>query len=349
MSRVFASSPPDVIRALLRTRTSVLADLDRESSAADRLLVRSDLTGTMQLYELADGKLVELTALPEPVASAHYVPGIRRAVLAIDEGGNERHQLHLLDLDEAARSAVASFEGLHALTSDSRFGHHFAGVSPDGRLVAYVSNRGNGVDFDLWVCELASGDHRCCYAGGTWCQPASGFSPDGRFVSVLRPGDRPLDFDLVLVDVSSGEARIPLEHPQEAAVVGPPAWVDGSTFYATSNIGRDFSTIVCHDLTTATTTRLAGTGEGFDAEVVTSRDEGTVVVIENRGGMSAMRRYDPQSGIPGPVIPMGEPGVTHFFFFPPPMLPEDGSRLYYTLTTPRRRSSGSSRSRRPSV
>ena len=80
-------STPDVVRALLRTRRTLLSDLDLDPQAPERLLVRSDLTGTMQLYEVGSGDLVELTALPEPVATAHYVPGSRGAVLAMDEGG----------------------------------------------------------------------------------------------------------------------------------------------------------------------------------------------------------------------------------------------------------------------
>ncbi len=313
----------------------MLSDIDRGPGVPERLLVRSDLGGTMQLYEIVSGELVGLTALSEPVRTAQYVPGRRQAVVAIDEGGNERHQLYLVDLDEAAGSAVTSFERLDPLTSDRRFGHHVAGVSPDGGLVAYVSNRGDGVDFDLWVCDLASREHRCCYAGGAWCQPASGFSPDGRFVSVLRPGDRPLDFDLVLVDVRSGEAKLPLEHPEEAALVGPPAWVSSSSFYASSNVGRDFSAIVHHDLATGTTRTVAGTGERFDADVVASADGRTLVVIENRDGTSAMQRYDPKRDALGSIVALQEPGVTHFFFFPAPILSEDGSRLYYSLTTPR--------------
>jgi hypothetical protein len=130
----------------------------------------------------------------------------------------------------------------------------------------------------------------------------------------------------VLVDVSSGEVRIPLDHPDEAALVCPPAWVDSSSFYASSNVGRDFAAIVRHDLATATTTPIAGTGERFDAEVVASRNRATIIVIENRDGTSEMRRYDPDSGTRGAVIPLPEAGVTHFFSFPAPLLSDDGSR-----------------------
>jgi dipeptidyl aminopeptidase/acylaminoacyl peptidase len=326
----------DVVRALLRTRRTLLADVDLDPAAPERLLVRSDLTGTLQLYEVTADQTVQLTDLPEPVATAHYVSGARRAVLAIDEEGNERHQLYLVDLEVASRNTVAGFDRLHALTSDARFGHHFAGLSPDGRLLAYVSNRANGVDFDLWLCDLETAEHRLAYAGGAFCQPGSGFSPDGRLVSVLRPGDRSLDLDLVLVDVGSGEATVPLAHPGEAALVGSPAWIDAHSFYTPSNAGRDFSAIVHHDLGTGTTTVLPGTGERFEANVVTSLDGSTVIAIENRDGTSVMQRVDPDGGTRGRLIPVPEPGVVQYFwFFTPPTLSADGHRLYYTLTSPR--------------
>lgn len=327
-------SSADVVRALLRTRTALLEDVD--SGPAGRVLVRSDLTGTMQLYELLDGELRNLTALPEPIGAASYVPDSRTAVLAIDRGGDERHQLYLLELDAAASPPVPNLEALDPLTADPRFGHHLAGVDPDGRWIAYLSNRANGVDFDLWICDLATREHHLRYESGAYCQAGSGTSPDGRLVSVLRPGLRPLDFDLVLVDVQTGEAHTPLAHPDEAALIGPPAWVGSSAFYASSNVGRDFSAIVRHDLSTGETTRLADTGERFDADVVASRDGRTLVVIENRGGTNAMRRYDAASGRPGADIPLLEPGIVQYFsFFSPPILSDDGRRLYYTLMTPR--------------
>jgi dipeptidyl aminopeptidase/acylaminoacyl peptidase len=288
----------------------------------------------MQVYEFASGALIELTSLPEPVATAHYVPGGRRAVLAVDEGGDERHQLYLIDLDDAATATVAGFDRLRALTSDRRFGHQFAGISPDGRTLAYVSDRANGVDFDLWLYDLERDEHSLLHAGAAWYQPASGFSPGGRFVSLLRPGPRPLDVDLVLVETASGEARVPIAHPGEAALIGPPAWVSDFVFYASSNAGREFTAVVRHDLDSGETTTVAGTGSRFDAEVVWG-GAAAIIVIENRNGASTMSRYDTETG-ERRDIPLAEEGVTHAWFLEPPTVSSDGSRLYYTLTTPRR-------------
>ena len=107
-----------------------------------------------------------------------------------------------------------------------------------------------------------------------------------------------------------------------------------SVFYASSNVGRDFAAIVRHDLDTGETTILPGTGERFDAEVV-SAGEKAIIVIENRDGASTMWRYDTQTGERGGEIPLPEPGVTHAWFLEPPIASTDGSRLYYTLSTPR--------------
>jgi dipeptidyl aminopeptidase/acylaminoacyl peptidase len=323
----------DSVRALLRTRRTLLADVERREEGPERVLVRSDAGGMMQLYELVSGELVQLTSLVEPVASAHYVTGSRRAVLAVDQGGNERHQLYLIDLDEAAAATVDGFGRLRALTTDPRFGHQFAGISPDGRTLAYVSDRSGGVDFDLWLCDLDAGEHRLLHAGGAWYHPASGFSPDGRFVSVLRPGSRPLDVDLVLVEVASGQARVPIPHPGEAAEVGSPAWVSESVFYVSSNVGREFAAIVRHDLASGETTAVPGTGQGFDAEVVAAGS--AIVVIENRNGASVMWRYDPQADQRGGDIPLPEPGVAHAWFLEPPIVSGARPRLHYTLSTPR--------------
>ncbi|HUY97976.1 MAG TPA: alpha/beta fold hydrolase [Verrucomicrobiae bacterium] len=325
------------LRALLEIGSTILADLDR-AGVPERLLVLSDRTGTMQLYELTGSALLTVvTALPEPVAAAAYVPGTRRAVLQVDAGGNERHQLYLVDLDRGAAAAPAGIGDLSPLTSDPRYGHQLAGIRPDGSTVAYLSNCGNGVDFDLWLVDLATGEHGCAYAGGAWCQPASGFSPDGRWVSVLRPGPRPLDLDLLLVGVDTGEVRIPLPHSDEAAAVGPPAWRGGSRCLVSSTVGSDLAAVVDCDLATGTSARVAATGDGWDAEPITSRDGSTLVVIENRNGTSRITCGEADDPGRWTEVPTDEPGVVLSPFFPRPQLSADGRRLYYTLSTPRLR------------
>lgn len=331
----------DLLRALLESRSTLLADV----CGTGRVLVRSDRSGSMQLYQVdADGRTRQCTALPEPVGTARAVPGRRAAVIAVDTGGDERYQLYLvgLDLDEP----VEDLGALRALTASPTHGHHVAGVSPSGHQLAYLSNRRNGVDFDLWVCELGPGEHRpgehgpgehrLVYAEGGYCQPSSGYSPDGALVSVHRPGPRPLDSDLVLADVEAGTSRVPLPHPDEAAEVGAPAWVDDTTFYVSSTIGRDRAAIVRHEVSTGQSVLLDGVGGEWDASVFSSADGSTLLVVENAGGTSRMRLFDARSGAETASVPTVEPGVVASYVGAPPHLGGDGSRVVYWLTTPRR-------------
>jgi dipeptidyl aminopeptidase/acylaminoacyl peptidase len=133
--------------------------------------------------------------------------------------------------------------------------------------------------------------------------------------------------------VTSGKARIPLAHPDEPALVGPPAWMSDAVFYASSNAGREFAAIVRHDLTTGETTTVPGTGVGFDADVVAAG--AAIIVLENRDGASAMWRYDAQTGGRSGDMPVPEPGVAHAWFLEPPIVNADASRLLYTLSAPR--------------
>ena len=323
---------PALLRRLIEIRSAFLEDLEPVDESSERLLVRCDQSGTMQLFEVVDGtRLVARTDLAEPVRATRYVPGRRQAVVEVDAGGNERGQLFLVHLERDG-SGPALDGDLDALTADPAHAHHLAGVSPDGRSVAYLSNRRNGVDFDLWTIDLDTRGERCLYQGGGYCQPASGFSPDGRWVSILRPGGRSLDVDLLLVSAATGEARAVLEHADEAALVGPPVWESASAFYVSSNVGRDLAAVVRVDLEAGTTQAVAGTGEEWDAAPVFAGG-GHLYVVENVDGASRFTRRAP--GGHSVEVALPEPGVMHWSGLLEPRVSADGSRAYFTLTTPR--------------
>ncbi len=332
-----ASSPSraEIVRALLGARTTVLADVEplaggptATGNASPRLLLRSDASGPFQLHELRGDTQVVLTDLPEPVGAAHYVPGSRTAVLEIDAGGNERGQLFGLELDRA--TAATRLDELRALTDDPDHGHHFAGVSPDGRRLAYTSNRDGGIDFDLYICALATGEHRQLWRSGGWAHPASGFSPDGRYVSLLMPGPRPLDVRLVLIDVTGERGVSATSSPGNAVLFGPPAWLGPDAFLYSTNANGELQAIERRDAATPRgSTRIAGSGERHDTDVVSSRDGSTAIALENRDGASVMRRIDLHAAALGSELPTLEPGVVA------PMLSADGSTAYYTLTASR--------------
>jgi dipeptidyl aminopeptidase/acylaminoacyl peptidase len=321
-------------RALLELPSAQAVDADD----AGRVLVRWDTTGTFQLYELDPSDetpaLRALTDLPEGVDGA-YVPGRRQAVIAADTGGNERTQLYRLDV---GGPPVTELSSLMALTADDRFVHQLAGVSPGGKHVAFVSNRRNGIDFDVWLADLKSGEQRCLYDQGGWCHPASGWSPDGRFLSIIRSGERPLDESLLLIEVDSGTVVEIDPHPDEAALVGPPAWLDTTTFIAASSVGRDVQALVRYDLATGGSELVVSKPDGqpgWDQAAFASRDGATLLAVTNEDGATSAVFVDPSTGEAQEELPLPEPGVLAMGYgCPPPLLSENGSSVVYTFSSP---------------
>jgi dipeptidyl aminopeptidase/acylaminoacyl peptidase len=318
------------LRQLLESRSARALDEDSDG----RLLVASDLTGTFQLYEL-DDELRQLTAFAEPV-SGRYVPASRKAVLQMDRGGNERHQLYLMDLDHPP---LEDPNRLSPLTSNPGHVHRLLGVRRDGRELAFSSNARNGIDFDVYLSDLDSGETRRIYEEGGWVQEASGYSPSGRYVSFLVPGPRPLDADLVLADLETGEILRPLTHPDEAAFVGEPAWIGDHTFVASSNVGRDLSAIVAHDLATGETETVLEDEWGLAS--FASPDGSALLVVANEGGSSRAELFEIESdgGLPK-LVPVAEvplPGsgvIDGSLLTPAPIVGPRGSRITYSFTSP---------------
>lgn len=162
----------ELLTRLLGARSAVIADVTADSS---EMLVRSDDTGSMQIYRLPvlGGELAQVTFLDEPVAAARYIPGSTDVVVAVDHGGNEVYQLWLVDKQGGdARELVV----------EENVKHDLGEVTRDGRLLAYTSTKRNGIDFDVHILDLAEGTRRTVLEGG-WNR-IEGFSPDRRWLVV---------------------------------------------------------------------------------------------------------------------------------------------------------------------
>jgi dipeptidyl aminopeptidase/acylaminoacyl peptidase len=219
-------------------------------------------------------------------------------LVEIDEAGNERTQLHIL--------------GEGPLVSDPRFNHWTPHVSHDGTLLAYTTNRRNGVDFDVVVRELASGEEQSFELGGY--VGVDSISPDGRWVVAVRGNERAGDYDLFLLDLGSGEVEHATPH-EDAAEYGSTVWLaDSSGFRAATNEGRDTLAIAGYTL-----------GAGWEVEhesrwdlACYGDDAGRrLVVVVNEDG------YSRSDDLPFP----GDGVAEHFVFSP------DGSQVAFGFST----------------
>jgi dipeptidyl aminopeptidase/acylaminoacyl peptidase len=267
------------------------------SSDGTWLLVASDLSGTRQLYRLPvqGGELERLTSFAEPV-EGQLLPD-DRLLLEIDEGGNERTQLYL--------------EG-EPLVVDPRYIHRSPHVSRDGRLLAYSTNRRNGLDFDVVVRRLETGEERSFELGG-WCSSGA-ISPDGRWVVAVQLGNLSGDSNLFLLGVESGEVVHVTPHEAQAEYLGPVWLADSSGFHCATNEGRDTFAISRYTLDGGWEVVVESE---WDLECVGSDDGRRLLVVANEDGYS---RID---GLPLPADGVAE----HFVFSP------DGTRVAFGFST----------------
>ncbi len=304
------------LRELVEMRTAVPADLAPDGSSA---LVTSDLGGTMQLYLHEDGvrDLVQLTDMPEPVGG-FFLPASGRILLQMDEGGNELEQLYVVDPEPGAAP--------QPLVVEPGYFHRTPSASRDGRLLAYASNRRNGVDFDIYVRELDSGQERLVFAPGGWCDVA-GFSPDGSLLAVLVATERSGDNDLHLVDVESGESFSAVPHDDDSEI-GPPAWLpEGDAFLFATSVGRDTIAIARYDLSERSW-RYVIEAE-WDLRCAIDEAGRTLLVDRNADGYSRLELRDPRSFELRREVELPGRGVAAAFVFS-----RDGRRLAYHFTSP---------------
>ena len=305
------------LRSLLELRQSWPLAFSADGS---ELLISSNRPGTRQLFVVPaeGGELQQLTALPEPVDGTLLPDG--RLLLAVDEGGNERTQLYLLE-----RGGVPE-----PLVVDPRFNHWTPVVSREGSLLAYATNRGNGRDFEVVARQLGSGEERTFDLRGYLA--VHSISPDGRWIVAERLGELAGDSDLFLLDVETGAVVHATPHEGTAEYTTSSWLPDSSGLYAATNAFGEFRSLARYD--------LAG-GEWevvleaeWDLDCALDDAGRSLLVVANEDGWSRLELRDPASLELRGEVPL--PGRGIVAVWPArPVFSRDGSRLAFAFSSPR--------------
>ena len=289
------------LRSLLEMRQAVPLSFSDDGA---RLLVASNIPGTHQLYALParGGELEQLTDSAEPVSGLYLPDG--RVLVEIDAGGNERTQLYVLDDGE-----------LEPLVVDRRFIHRTPQVGGD--VLAYSTNRRNGVDFDIVARNLGSGEERVFEIGGN-CSVES-VSPDGMCVAVERIGEQSGDGDIYICGVATGEVEHVTPH-NGAAEYFSVQWLDDQLVLAT-NEGRDTFGIAIGG-------ELVAESE-WDLDCRVDAAGRNLLVVANEDGFSRLTLHEPRTQALRREVPLPGCGVVEHPVFSP-----DGTLLAYSFSSP---------------
>ncbi len=268
-----------------------------------RLLVGSNLEATQQLYALParGGELEQLTHFAEPVSGAFLPDG--RVLVEGDVGGNERTQLYVLDGE------------LAPLVVDTEYIHRTPHAA--GNVLAYSTNRRNGVDFDIVARDLETGDERVFELGGNCSVEA--VSSDGRWIAVDKVGERSGDNDLYLCNAYTGEVSHLTPHDEPAEFYSP-AWL-GETLVLTTNDKRD-TFAISHD-------GAFVCESAWDLDCRADAAGRSLLVLANEDGFSRLTLHDPQTFEARDEVPLPGHGVVEHPVFSP-----DGALLAFSFSSP---------------
>jgi dipeptidyl aminopeptidase/acylaminoacyl peptidase len=279
----------------------------------------ADDSGQMQIWslDLASHKRRQLTFLDEAVGFFARSPTDDRLVFGVDIGGDERQQLHLLSPDA---------DGPVPLTAVPGMIHSWGAFAPDGTQIAFTANTRNGLDFDLYVLDLATASTRRV-AELPGLQTVLSWSPDGTMLGVREERSNG-DHDLRLIDPADGRVRN-VSRPQGKASYAALRWRrDGEGAYCLTECGADFIGIAKLDPKAGSCRPLYQPDGDVDA-LALAPDGSRLAAAVNRDGWSQLLLIDARTGAPQP-LPTPQ-GVVEGLSWSP-----DGARLLFALAGPAR-------------
>jgi len=270
------------------------------SPDGSRLAFVTNISGVPQVWTMltSGGYPSLVTSFDDPVGFVTWSPDGQWLAFNVAPGGGFNEQIYIVRPDGT---------GLRRLTDGGKANNFLDGWSPDGRFIAFSSNRRDPSATDSYLFEVATGQSRMV-AQNRGTGSIDDLSRDGKYAIVRRLVNRG-DNNLYLVRLSDSNETLLTPHDGPGQFGGISFSPDGRAIYLISNKDRD--------LTALARVRLNQNGEPGPIEVLATRDDGelgsavmneqgtSVALLWNVAGRSELSFYDPATGktTPGPKLP----------------------------------------------
>lgn len=258
---------PLSIRRFLHFRSATCPSF---SPGGEHVAFITDITGVPQIWKVGSqgGWPQQLTFYSERVLEALYSPTQDLIAFTMDLGGNERAQLYTVTDDGHIVTRITSDE-----SAICRLGPW----SPDGRVLAFSSNRRAPEFFDVYLTDPLTGDISPILSQDHSDHPLCWL--DQHRLLIQRTVTN-LDSELILVDVATGRAETISPGP----AVYRSAHAANGHLYVVTDQGQDLPAVA----------RIATDAPGIDyvwtsqyeVDSLALDSEGQMIISENRDGYS---------------------------------------------------------------
>ncbi len=290
------SDPADIARYLLARGAGPAA----LSPAGDKVAFVFSVTGAPQLWvvDASGGQPRQLT-FGNGVTFFRWAPDGESLIYGADNDGNEQESYYRIAADGSSETLVlAAVEGGFRVFGD--FG-------ADGETIAYASTERDGLNFDIYTAELATGEATRVYEG-TYGFFARAVSPAGDAIVVTETVGEDSD-NLFLLDPASGDLTT-LSRPEPRAnhSDGGIAFTDdGKSLYLATNRGREFAALERYDLETEEFSVVAEADHDIGEVSLCGAKDRWLAFTVNADGFEELRIRDLQRGrdVKAPRLPEG--------------------------------------------
>ncbi len=247
-----------------------------------RVAYLSNSTGTSQVFLMSagGGNPEQLTDFQDSVSFARFSPTEDVLIFGKAEGGNERTQLYLLNLNTWQITNITA-------RPDVR--HNFGAWSPDGKSICFASNERNGKDFDVYVMDTGTLEKRCIFDNGGWCA-AECFSPRCTYV-VVRKEHSNASTDLYLCNLKTDIAEHITPHDGNIFYTGALWLPDESAFFLIQNQNREFNGLARYSLNEKKFEYVFTPDWDVESAII-DRSGKNIAITINEDGYKRMTIYD---------------------------------------------------------
>ncbi|MDY0404802.1 S9 family peptidase [Virgibacillus sp. 179-BFC.A HS] len=236
--------------------------------------------GVPQLFKWTsnDGKIKALKDFHDRVLSVHPSPSGEKTIVGVDNHGDERQQLYLINQDHVIEELVISKNHFH----------RFGGWSSDEKRIVFSSNRRHPGYFDLYVADVATKTVTKLLEINDNCTPICWIKNDSQIlISMPRTN---IDNDLFVYDLAAEKLiRLTEVSDRTARFQSVQATADGKKMYVLSDAGQNTLGIFQKDLKEDTPFQKLMTDDSWDIEEIKlSPDEKSIAYTVNKGGISTL-------------------------------------------------------------